>query len=88
MKNKEKNVMKTAQEETTNPAPAHRRLRTRAAAEYIGVSKSSLEKWRVSGRGPRYCKIGRVVVYPTNHLDQWLDGNLRKSTSDRGTQPA
>ena len=56
--------------------------------QYIGVSKSSLEKWRVSGRGPRYCKIGRIVVYPTDHLDQWLDGNLRKSTSDEGTQPA
>ncbi len=37
-------------------------IRTREAAEYLGVSPA-LCKWRAFGGRPRYRKLGRVVVY-------------------------
>ena len=48
------------------------RLRdTTAAAEFLGLSKKTLDGWRVSGRGPRYYKMGRVLYAEKDLLD-WL----------------
>ena len=61
----------------------HRRmLRTREAAEYTGLAKSTLEKLRVHGGGCPYIRIGRVVVYDPADLDAWLASHRRVSTSD------
>ena len=61
-----------------------RRLRTEAAAAYLGVSSSWLEKARLRSDGPIFSKIGRAVVYDTDNLDRWLRENERRSTSDPG----
>lgn len=59
-------------------------LRTPLAAEYLGVSPATLCKWRVFGGGPRYKKLGRVVVYDPADLRQWLQAQSRDSTSQPG----
>jgi len=61
-----------------------RMLRTCEAAEYTGIAKSTLEKFRVNGRGCPFIRIGRIVVYDPNDLEAWLSAHRRKSTSDRG----
>ena len=61
---------------------AHRRLRTLAAANYLGYSKSTLEKKRVTGEGPPFIRLGRAVVYDTRDLDAWLVARRATSTSD------
>ena len=71
----------------THPTSSSRRLRTEGAAEYVGSTKSTMEKKRVSGDGPPFIKVGRVVVYDTGDLDTWLAAQRRRSTSDR-TQEA
>ena len=43
--------------------PKRPRLRTRQAATYTGLAKSTLEKLRVHGGGCPYMRVGRVVVY-------------------------
>jgi predicted DNA-binding transcriptional regulator AlpA len=64
-------------------SPLH--LRTPAAAEYVGLSASTLEKLRLTGGGPAYFKSGRkIVVYRPQDLDEWLALGRRKSTSDPG----
>ncbi|BAH74966.1 helix-turn-helix transcriptional regulator [Solidesulfovibrio magneticus] len=50
-----------------------RSLRTREAAEYLGVSPGTLEVWRCKGRGPRYYKLGKVVVYDPTDLDAFRE---------------
>ena len=57
-------------------------LRTTEAAEYTSLAKSTLEKLRVSGGGCPYIRVGRVVVYDPDDLDEWLAAHRRKSTSD------
>jgi predicted DNA-binding transcriptional regulator AlpA len=50
-------------------------LRTPAAAEYIGLAQSTLEKLRVVGRGPLFIRLGgRAIGYDVRDLDAWLDG--------------
>ena len=62
--------------------PQKCRLRTKAAAAYLGLSPSTLEKSRVSGDGPIYASLGRVVVYDVEDLDAYVDARKRHSTSE------
>ena len=45
---------------------------TSSEGTYIGLSKSTLEKLRVTGGGPEYAALGRVVVYRVEDLDTWV----------------
>ncbi|MHC2359042.1 helix-turn-helix transcriptional regulator [Rhizobium leguminosarum] len=58
-----------------------RMLRTEDAANYTGLSASTLNKFRLSGDGPSYIKIGKSVVYDPTDLDEWLSSKRRRSTS-------
>lgn len=59
-------------------------LTTPQAAKYLGLSPTTLEKYRGSGCGPRYIQLGRAIRYRLKDLDAWLDQNVRTSTSDAG----
>ena len=61
---------------------AHRRLRTPAAADYLGYAESTLEKKRLTGDGPPFIKLGRLIVYDTRDLDSWLAERRARSTSE------
>jgi hypothetical protein len=59
---------------------------TGSAAQFLGLSKSILNKWRVSGRGPMFRKFGSRVVYLEGDLQSWSDSQCRRSTSDAGVR--
>lgn len=53
------------------------------AARHLGLSKSLLDKLRLSGGGPAYLKLGpRRVVYDLADLEQWATERRRRSTSE------
>lgn len=56
-------------------------LRVRQAADYIGMSKSFLDKCRCYGGGPAYAKLGASVIYATDDLDAWVAAN-RQAAND------
>ncbi len=64
-------------------------LRTAEAAEYVGLSSSTLEKQRLTGHGPRFvCLGGRAVGYDIQDLDDWLDRQRDNATRpDTGSGP-
>lgn len=69
------------------PVRSSKNLRVPAAAEYVGLSASTLAKMRLRGDGPVYAKAGpRVVVYSISDLDAWLASRRRRSTSDTGLE--
>lgn len=57
-------------------------LTTTQAAEFLGISKRTLDGMRLSGRGPVYSKVGRLVRYPQAELERWIVQNQRLSTSN------
>lgn len=61
-------------------------LNTAQAAHYIGLSRRTLEKMRLTGNGPRFRKHGRYVRYHIDDLDAWSLGERRNSTSDDGAR--
>lgn len=57
-------------------------LTTKEAASYVRLSTPTLERFRLTGAGPRYCKLGRSVRYRRADLDSWLANRLLHSTSE------
>jgi excisionase family DNA binding protein len=44
---------------------------TQAAADYIGVSKSFLDKRAAAGTGPAYRRAGKLRIYDEEDLDHY-----------------
>ena len=57
-------------------------LDQKAAAHLLGVSVRTLERHRVAGTGPRFARIGRLIRYRQQDLADFVDCNLRISTSE------
>jgi predicted DNA-binding transcriptional regulator AlpA len=57
-------------------------LNTRQAAERCGLSARTLEKYRITGGGPPFIRLGGAVRYQLEDLDAWIASNRRRSTSD------
>lgn len=55
-------------------------IRTKQAAKYLALSKSTLDKLRCFGGGPRFHKFGRAVIYDVADLDAWKAERARTST--------
>lgn len=57
-------------------------LNVRQAAARLGLSKSTLDKMRCAGKGPRFIKsTDRAVRYDPADLDAWIANRRRTSTS-------
>ncbi len=55
-----------------------------AAAKYVGLAQSTLNKLRLTRDGPPFVKVGlRAVAYRRSDLDAWLASRVRRSTSDK-----
>lgn len=59
---------------------------TREAAEYLGLSKATLEAWRVRGGGPVFLKMGKACRYRQEDLDAFIESRLRENTSQRAAR--
>jgi excisionase family DNA binding protein len=57
---------------------------TREAATYVRLGKPTLERFRITGEGPVFLKLGGAVRYRERDLDEWLERRRVRSTSDRG----
>ena len=68
-----------------SPAPSPLLLTETEAANILGFSIRTLQKWRSQGGGPRFVRVSaRAIRYRRTDLDQWIESRLRLSTSDHG----
>lgn len=59
-------------------------LRTADAAAYLGIGRSTLERKRIDGTGPKFRQLGaRIVTYAVVDLDAWASEQVLSSTSER-----
>ena len=63
-----------------------RLLRTEEAALYLGLASGTLENWRTKGRGPRWLRPSRIVVYDIRDLDAWVDAERRQTIDERSSK--
>ena len=50
----------------------HRFMDTRQCADYLGISASTLTKWRMHGRGPRFFNFGSLVRYAADDVEAFV----------------
>lgn len=56
-------------------------LTNKEAARKLGVSHRTLEDWRLTNRGPRFVKLGRLVRYRMSDLHDFMDQNSFMNTA-------
>ncbi|MGE3867807.1 MAG: helix-turn-helix transcriptional regulator, partial [Hyphomonadaceae bacterium] len=73
---------KVLQPRDEKPNDEKRLLDVREAAARLGLSKSTLDKMRCSGRGPRFIRAtDRAIRYDPEDLKAFADERRRDSTS-------
>ena len=60
-------------------------LTTRELSEYWEVRMQTLQKWRITGEGPIYFKIGNRVRYPRYAIIHYEKTRMFRGTSERIT---
>jgi predicted DNA-binding transcriptional regulator AlpA len=68
-----------ADQRSTDP---RRFMDTRQCADYLGISASTLTKWRMYGRGPRYFNFGSLVRYAVSDADAYIESCRVKPQTD------
>lgn len=57
-------------------------LTTEEAAGLLGLSRKTLERWRLTGEGPKFVRLSsRCVRYREADLDEWASTRTYSSTS-------
>lgn len=56
-------------------------LNTRCAAEYLQLRPSTLARWRSTGGGPTYHRLGGRVFCTLAGLAEWAESRRRASTA-------
>lgn len=57
---------------------------TDQAAKILGLSRRTMETWRLGGKGPKFKKMGSRVLYSESDLVEFSEAQTRNSTSDSG----
>ena len=61
-------------------------MTVKQTAAYLCVSKSFLDKARLTGEGPGFIRIGRKILYRKSVVDAWLQQRQFASTSQYGAK--
>ena len=48
----------------------------------LNLKPSTLEQMRLTGRGPKFCKVGRSVRYRLGDVQAWIEANVFSSTAE------
>ncbi len=65
---------------------SERLLTPQETATFLRVSVSWLAKARMTGGGPPFRRVGRLIRYDRTELERWLKGNGHHSTSEYVTR--
>jgi excisionase family DNA binding protein len=64
------------------------RLTVKEAAEYLRLSRSTLDRLRIKeGGGPRFIRLGKLIFYDQRDLDSWLDSHRAERDGDGDATP-
>lgn len=64
----------------------HDIMTTAEAATHSRLSQPTMERFRISGEGPVFIKLGGAVRYFRRDIDAWLESRRVRSTSDGGAK--
>jgi predicted site-specific integrase-resolvase len=57
-------------------------------ARRLRVDRRTLSRWRSTGTGPEYLRVGNAVRYESRSLEDWLGGRKARSIAEEKTRKA
>jgi predicted DNA-binding transcriptional regulator AlpA len=51
-------------------------------AEILGIKPNTLAKWRLTGAGPKFARVGSAIRYDPKDVEAWLESRKVQSTSE------
>jgi len=65
-------------------------LSTAKAARFLGCQPQTLRKWRLTGGGPKYVRLGESTAAPAAYrlsdLEAWISRRVFSNTSEEATK--
>ncbi len=55
-------------------------------SEKIDKSEKTLSRWRYTGEGPRFVRIGQTIFYPTQYLEEYYAERTAASTCEEAAR--
>ena len=72
--------------------PVSRRLSTKAAADFLNISSSTLRRWRSQRMGPPYVRLGGIkgsaIRYRELDLTEWMANNTYRPSNIEARNPS
>ena len=59
-------------------------LSQREAAALLSLSERTLERFRVSGTGPKFVRLGRSIRYRPTDIEAYIAAGVVASTAEQG----
>lgn len=56
-------------------------LSPKIAAQFLIMTENRLAKYRLTGDGPTFIKLGRRIYYRVSDIEAWIEKNRYSSTS-------
>lgn len=56
---------------------------TKDIADNCGIKEGTLAYWRSAGIGPKFVKVGRIVMYPKEQMIAYFAQHLYQCTAER-----
>lgn len=53
-------------------------------ADRWNLTETTLSQWRWNGRGPRFIKVGKGILYRLSEIEHFEDQHTCKNTSEYG----
>ena len=51
-------------------------------ADYLRAHTRSLSRWRTEGAGPPFVRVGSLIRYPADGLEDWLSSRSARSVAE------
>ena len=52
-------------------------LTVEETAALLRLKRNTLDQWRMKNEGPPFIKVGRLVMYPEQKLQDWLEARMQ-----------
>ena len=73
---------------TQDSGPSRRMLSEKEVSAIFGIRVRTLQRWRTTGEGPRFCKANRAVLYSIDDIEAFLSERMHHSTDEYSVQAA
>ena len=57
----------------TSESDPHRWVDERELAQLVGIKPNTLQKWRLRGAGPPFCRFGKAIRYRLDKVLAWAE---------------